>query len=154
MILNTFHHQKQQQTQAYNETAKHFFIHRHELWTKSPTLNLHFSFICRRQKHIGMYLQTIWAGVGDEWKMPLCSIETMNKLLVFEGSVMHFSPCSVFPSVTAETLLEKILQAYPSDLQSKETSALFKRPIPFFDSLFRSNLRLSPNTRRERAQPR
>lgn len=34
----------------------------------------------------------------------------------------------LFPKVTAE----KILQAYPHDLHgSKETSALFKRPIPF-----------------------
>lgn len=60
----------------------------------------------------------------------VCLVETTNKLSVLLRE-LHALLFLYSPKWLLNTA-EKILQAYPHDLHgSKETSALFKRPIPF-----------------------
>lgn len=61
---------------------------------------------------------------------PLFSSNNEQAPCIVQRASLHFPPCTLFPDVTAEHCLRK--DFHPPDLQSAtETSALFKRPIPF-----------------------
>lgn len=58
-------------------------------------INYRCCLICQRQKHFSVYLETIWARVGDRWKMALCSVQTMNKLL----ALWKGASCTTLPAL-------------------------------------------------------